>query len=285
MAEWTEIADGVLHARYQPIDVSIVAVVGEAGVLLVDSRCNPREGAELAADVDALGLGPTRWLVNTHAHYDHAFGNQAFPGALVFGHARIPAHFAEFEEPRLAAWRSAPEAQPQYDWADVVPTPPDRLLTEETEVDLGGRLVRLLPLRPGHTDTDLVVHVPDVGVWIVGDVVEESGPPMYGSGSFPLEWPGVVERLSEGIGMQEVVIPGHGKPVDRAFLVQQAGMLDAVAAAIRTGHAAGATPERIAAAASEATGWTPDWVEPAVRRGLASLGGRPRSPRPLPSAP
>jgi glyoxylase-like metal-dependent hydrolase (beta-lactamase superfamily II) len=33
----------------------------------------------------------------------------------------------------------------------------------------------------GHTDNDLLVHVPDASAWLVGDVLEESGPPMYGS--------------------------------------------------------------------------------------------------------
>jgi glyoxylase-like metal-dependent hydrolase (beta-lactamase superfamily II) len=45
---------------------------------------------------------------------------------------------------------------------------------------VGQRAVNLLPLGPGHTDTDLLVHVPDARTWIVGDVVEASGPPVYG---------------------------------------------------------------------------------------------------------
>ena len=83
MTDWTEVADGVWHARYQPIDISTVLVRGDGGLLLVDTRCNPREAAELAADVEALNMGPIRWIVNTHAHYDHFFGNAVFADAGV----------------------------------------------------------------------------------------------------------------------------------------------------------------------------------------------------------
>lgn len=51
-------------------------VRGADGLLLVDTRCNPREADEIVADIEELGRAPIRWVVNTHAHYDHSFGNQ-----------------------------------------------------------------------------------------------------------------------------------------------------------------------------------------------------------------
>ncbi|RZU65188.1 glyoxylase-like metal-dependent hydrolase (beta-lactamase superfamily II) [Microterricola gilva] len=274
MTDWAEVADGVWHARYHPIDISTVLVRGDDGLLLVDTRCNPREAAELRADVDALKLGPIRWVVNTHAHYDHSFGNQEFGGtATIYGHRRIPAHFRDFEQPRLDVWTADPAAQPQYDWADVVLTPPHELLGESRELDLGGRAARLIPLPPGHTDTDLVVHIPDADCWIVGDIVEESGPPMFGSGSFPFTWPQVIRDLAAEVGGTDVVIPGHGKAVDRRFMLRQAAELGAVADAITAAHA-----ERLGVAAATTriaadSGLPEEIVEPAVRRGFAQLGG------------
>jgi hypothetical protein len=40
-----------------------------------------------------------------------------------------------------------------------------------------------------------VVHVPDAETWVVGDVIEASGPPMFGSGCYPLEFPGSLRGL------------------------------------------------------------------------------------------
>ena len=273
MAEWIEIADGVLQARYEPLDVSICLVRGDDRLLLVDTRSNPREARELVDDVAGLGIGEIRRFVNTHAHYDHSFGNQVFAELPGFGHRGIPAHFAEFETPRLEAWNADPEAQPQYDWREVRPTPPGTLIDAPTELELGGRRVRLLPLGPGHTDTDLVVHVPDADVWIVGDVVEESGPPMYGSGSFPLDWPAVLFALAEQIDDDAIVVPGHGRPVDRAFVVEQAAALDAVAQAIRVGHARTEPIEYVIERGAGASGIPEGMVEVAVLRGYAQLNG------------
>jgi glyoxylase-like metal-dependent hydrolase (beta-lactamase superfamily II) len=274
MTDWTEVADGVWHARYQPIDISTVLVRGSEGLLLVDTRCNPREAAALTADVQALKLGAIRWVVNTHAHYDHSFGNQGFSDtARIYGHHRIPAHFREFEQPRLDVWAADPAAQPQYDWAGVVLTPPHVLIDEPYELDLGGRTVRLVPLPPGHTDTDLVVQVPDAGCWIVGDIVEESGPPMFGSGSFPLTWPHVIRELAAELGADDIVIPGHGEPVDRGFLLRQAGQLAVVAAGITAAHEQQLGVSAATARIAIDSGLPEEIIEPAVRRGYALLGG------------
>ncbi|MET0726317.1 MAG: MBL fold metallo-hydrolase [Leifsonia sp.] len=272
MATWTEVQDGVLQARYEPLDISICLVRGNDGLLLVDTRCNPREGAEILADAAELGIGEIRWVVNTHAHYDHTFGNQAFAAtAVVHGHRGIPAHFRDFEEPRLAAWTADPAAQPQYDWTGVEPTPPTVFVDDELVIDIGGRTVELVALAPGHTDTDLAVHVPDASVWIVGDVIEESGPPMYGSGSFPLGWPGVLADLAERIGAGETVIPGHGAPVDRNFVLDQARRLGVVADAIAVGFAHREPVEYVAERAAGAARLPLEMVEPAVLRGYAQL--------------
>jgi glyoxylase-like metal-dependent hydrolase (beta-lactamase superfamily II) len=273
MTDWTQIAPGVLHARYQPLDISIVVVAGGDGVLLVDTRCNPREGDELRADVEALGLGGIRWVVNTHAHYDHTFGNQVFAAdATIYGHAGIAAHHAEFEGPRLAAWAADPAAAPQYDWHGVVLSPPTAPIAVPTSLDLGGRTVELIPLPAGHTDTDIVVHVPDADVWVVGDVIEESGPPMYGSGSYPFGWPDALDALVGRLGEHDIVIPGHGRPVDRAFVQDQAQRLLRVAETIRTGWTNQESFESTAEHAASAAGFPREIVESAVMRGFDQLG-------------
>lgn len=272
MTEWLSVAEGVWQARYQPIDVSICIVRGDDGLLLVDTRCNPREAAEIMDDVHELGIGSIRWVVNTHAHYDHSFGNQVFaPSATIYGHHRVPAHFREFERGRLLSWSADPSAQPQYDWTDVVLTPPHVLVEGRLALDIGGRIVNLIALPPGHTDTDLVVHIPDAACWLVGDVVEESGPPMYGSGSFPFEWPTVVRTLAEQLGPSDVIVPGHGSAVDRAFLHAQARQLDLVAREIRAGHSEEHEVHRATASIAALSGLPEQIVEPAVRRGYAQL--------------
>lgn len=275
MTEWLSIAEGVWQARYQPLDISICLVHGDDGLLLIDTRCNPREAAELLGDVQELGLGSIRWVVNTHAHYDHSFGNQIFAtSATIYGHRGIPAHFREFERPRLARWVSAPAEQPQYDWSGVVLTPPHVLVGEKHTLDIGGRIVHMIALAPGHTDSDLVVHIPDAGCWIVGDIVEESGPPMWGSGSFPFGWPEVVRTLAEHITDTDVVVPGHGQPVNKEFLLAQARTLQLVATEILFAHEQNHSVELATRTIAAATNLPEQIVLAAVQRGFVQLSER-----------
>ena len=243
MTTWNEVADGVYQRRYDPLDVSVCVVRGADGLLLVDTRSSHRQADEIRADLRVFGDIAVRWVVNTHAHYDHCFGNARFGpgsdvGAPIYGHRRVPAHLIAYERPMLDDW-IAREVEPVAEWREVVITPPDVLIDDHVALDIGGRGVNLLHLGRGHTDNDLLVHVPDADAWLAGDLVEESGPPMYGSGSFPLEWPATVGALARRIGHDAMVVPGHGAPVGRAFVVRQQTDLQRVADVIVDLHAAG----------------------------------------------
>jgi glyoxylase-like metal-dependent hydrolase (beta-lactamase superfamily II) len=76
-----------------------------------------------------------------------------------------------------------------------------------------------------------VVLVPDVGVAVAGDLVEQGAPPWFGD-SYPLEWPDTLTALLPRLG--PVVVPGHGDVVDPAFVAAQRDDLAVVADAART---------------------------------------------------
>lgn len=266
---WIEVAPGVHHRRYDPVDVSVGVILGPQGAVVIDTRNNPREGREILDDVATSFGEPVRAVINTHADYDHTFGNAAFAGLPIFGHVRTAAHFDAYEAPRLAAVQADPDREPDKDWADVVLAPPTHLTAAEAAIAPGGREIRLIPLPPGHTDTDLAVLVPDAGVWFLGDVVEESGPPMFGSGSYPLAWPEVLAGLLIRIRTGDVVIPGHGAEVDRDFVARQALALGDVAAHIRLAHAAGASIED--ALDGHGLPWPDALLRSALERGFAQL--------------
>jgi glyoxylase-like metal-dependent hydrolase (beta-lactamase superfamily II) len=268
MAAWVEVADRVYQARYQPHDVSVCVVRGQHGLLVVDTRSSHREADEIIADLAALGPHPVRWAVNTHAHFDHSFGNARFaPGSAVgvpiYGHELVPAHHDAYERPMLARWL-ADEEEPLEDWREVVITSPTELVGERTVLDLGDRVVELRHLGRGHTDNDLLVHVPDAATWLVGDLVEESGPPMYGSGSFPLDWPRTVGVLLDTIENGATLVPGHGAPVDAAFVAAQQTDLLAVAELLTELHGAGVPAERAVEAGGQRWPFPPEGLATAV---------------------
>src|SRR5690606_8040627 len=105
---------------------------------------------------------------------------------LVLAHAGLEAHVREHEASELAAGRRGDLAlATPHAWEDVELPVPDVVVAEPRELELGGRSIMLWPLRTAHSTCDLVVHVSDAGVWLVGDVVEESGPPSFEADSDP----------------------------------------------------------------------------------------------------
>lgn len=136
---------------------------------------------------------------------------------------------------------------------------------------VGDRFVDLLHLGRGHTDNDIVLHVPDASAWIVGDLVEESGPPMYGSGCFPLEWPGTSAALTNRLGQADVVVPGHGQPVTRPFVEAQQAQLAAVADLITELHAAGVPAERARDAGAGRWPLPPEGLDQAISAAYGAL--------------
>lgn len=229
-ARWTEVADGVLVHRHEPhgVDVTCTAVLGPGGVTLVDTLGSPRACAAAVAGLRGVTRLPVVAVVLTHAHWDHTFGLVALlrtgsaPLPTVHGHVRLATHLAHQEAPELAARSAGTHTPAPGAWDDVVLVPPDVAVAEPTTVRPGGRALRLLPLPPAHTTCDLVVRVPDAGVWIVGDVVEESGPPSVEPDSDPAGWADALRDLAAQMGPDDVVLPGHGACVDRAFVADQA---------------------------------------------------------------
>jgi len=284
MATWTTVAHGIHQRRGGPFDLSVVVVEGDDGLLVVDSGADPVEGAEILADVTARFARPVVALVNTHAHFDHTFGNQVFgPGsatdAAIHGHAAIARHFERYEGPRVAAWREDHALEPDRRWEDLRLVPPTHPIATATTLDLGGRLVVLRPQSPAHTDTDLVLLLPEERVWVVGDLIEESGPPVYGSGCYPLDWPGVLDALGDELEAGDLVVPGHGSVVRREFVARQADELRVIANRFVDAHDAGL-------GAAEALAAHAEWPVPveglvgAIERAYAALDGLPLDDEP-----
>jgi glyoxylase-like metal-dependent hydrolase (beta-lactamase superfamily II) len=227
---WQEVADRVWVRRYDPFDVNVTVVGGDEGAVLVDTRTSLAEAAEVRDQLAELPLPRLVAVVLTHHHLDHCLGAGAWPGLPVWGsegcRAALRSHGIEQREWWLAR---LPEDRAVDLRASPI-VPPDHLVRDEAELDLGGRAVWLRYLGRGHTDHDLVVHVPDAATVLAGDLVEVGAPPAFEEGH-PFAWPATLGRL-EGLGA-EVVVPGHGAPTDAAFLATQREELATLAALCR----------------------------------------------------
>lgn len=246
MTGWLTHGDGVFSRHYDCLSLNIGAVICGDGVLVIDTRAHHAQARELLDHVRLLSPAPIGWVVNTHHHWDHTFGNAEFLPAEIWGHQRCAEVLrteGELMREQVKSQWASPTDIPLFD--EVVVTPPDRTFADRAILDLGGRAIELRHLGRGHTDNDIVVVVPDSDVVFAGDLIEEGAPPVFAD-SFPLEWPAAARALLQLA--RGPVVPGHGLPVRSGFVETQAEELAEVARLAAARHAEGrAVPDAAAA--------------------------------------
>ena len=273
MSEWHEVGDQVYVRRHVSMDLNCGLIVGDGACLVVDTRSHDAEARNL---IEAIRhLTPYPWtVVNTHAHYDHAFGNATFRPASIWGHRqcadRLASERGSADRTRIAA---NARADPDPLWQEfaraieaVEISPPDQVFDDTVTLRVGDRSVVLAYHGLGHTDGDVVVAVPGAGVLFAGDLVEEGAPPQFHDG-YPLDWPATLDGV---LGMVTgPVVPGHGAVVDAAFVRGQRNeiaVLASLARGIRDGI--GSMSDALAAAP-----FPPEFARVALERALLQLEG------------
>ncbi len=186
-------------------------VVGDDGVLVIDSRYTPRLAEDLLTAIRSVTNAPVRYVVNTHYHPDHSWGNMVFKaqGAAIVARSETrdallkysPAYLQFYKEHSPGTWELL---------RDVRVTAPDTTFGDETEIDLGGVKVVLRYFGPAHTAGDCVVIVPNDRVAFVGGLLSNGYHPNMGDAGADFDnWIAALGTL--GALKLAYVVPGQGK--------------------------------------------------------------------------
>lgn len=236
-----------------------VAILGDDGVLVVDSGHTPSTTARMIAEIRRLTDKPVRFLVNTHWHPDHNAGNglyrEAYPGVEIVSTPAtrdairdllpkkevneemaemvrkilkedstqkgkpLPAEVRKYYETSLAQLEAFFPELRKSDHALPTVTFESRMT-----VYLGKREVQLIFLGRANTAGDAVIYVPDSKVLMTGDLVVYPVP--YPYGSFLGEW---IEAMKKLEAMDAaVIVPGHGPVMhDKRYIDRVIALLDA----------------------------------------------------------
>lgn len=274
---FVEIADRCWVARHQVADVNVGVVAGSRGLLVIDTHSSARTARVVVEQVRTLGTGTVVAILNTHAHWDHVLGNGTF--VEEYGAAAVVAHEEAAATVQAQGAGMVERLSDTLDMTGTTPVVPDQTFSSAKVIDLGDRIVEVAHLGRGHTAGDAVAHVGDAGVLYAGDLVEESGVPGFGDDCFPLEWPETLDLMIGMLGARSLVVPGHGLPVDKEFVMHQRASIGAVAEGIRDLAGRGVA----AADMANQTAW-PYPVEDLAQAFLRGAAQLPRGGRSLPMA-
>ena len=186
-------------------------IVTSAGVVVVDPGGSRQIGESLVREIRRRTQQPIRYVINTHHHADHWMGNDAFarltPRPIIVGHANM----------RTTAQAIGPE------WLGIIArltgganrgtqvVLPDRTVSGDEVLNLGGTELRLLAFGHAHTPGDLALFWPAQRLLMTGDVLFYKRTP----GWQDADPHGNATALEALLKLEpKTVVPGHGPVTD-----------------------------------------------------------------------
>jgi cyclase len=235
-----QVRDGIYMIR-SAASGNITAFVSDDGVLLVDSKFE-REYDRYMELLRTVTDRPVRFVINTRL-------------------AEIDADIVASENAR----RRMAEAQAMG--------LPNITFDDHLTLYFGGQPLSLYWLGRGHTDGDIVIHVPEERLVLTGDLFAGWGPSIrlidYNGGGSLEEWSATLERVLE-LDF-DTVIPGHSGVTDRAMLQGYLDETVRMQEMIRELNRAGRSPDEILSAAQEEFGRLAFVILPGIQSAIAEL--------------
>jgi glyoxylase-like metal-dependent hydrolase (beta-lactamase superfamily II) len=186
--------------------IATVALATEKGIVVIETSLIRAHDARVREAIEKeFGRSDFKYLINTHFHHDHVCGNQVYSDATIVGHKNILSGMKEeltgdglvklvdkfkgMLKDREAALADSEAGSKEYVFLSefiaclrlaieelqegFVPTYPSVMFEKNMTLDMGDMTLELYSIGGMHTDSDIVVFVPEEGLVAIGDVAPD----------------------------------------------------------------------------------------------------------------
>ena len=196
-------------AENQGYRMNMAFVVGQDAVAMIETGYHEPMAREMLAHVAKITKVPVKYMINSNSQPDRFLGNEYFrrQGATIITTTAEAKRMAE----RVGMLAQINESLLGLKPGSIeIPSPPDRILDGNTELDLGGVKIKLMQFGASHTPGPFVVHIPKDNVVYGGDILYSGRLPAVIDGGNVNSWIKTFDALKK-FG-NATFVPGHGHP-------------------------------------------------------------------------
>lgn len=220
--------------------VNTTAIIGDTGVILVDTGFTDEIGTHLAKAIAKITPKPVTHVINTHNHGDHTLGNVAFKNAEIISSEQC----RELVAKTGYEWIAMVEGLTGSKFPHTKPVPASVVFKENTRTDKSIQGVKLMLWVPAgsHTPGDMMVYLPDDNVLISGDILVNHIMPNFRDGQMK-NWIGTLGQIKDLNA--KTIVPGHGPLMSTADVAAMQKRMADLYAGVEAGYKKGLSDSEI----------------------------------------
>ena len=233
-----EVAENVYAFIQENCATNSGFIVGDEGVMVIDSLMTPSLAGQVRTSVRNVTKSPIRYLINTHFHGDHVFGNQYFQPAPIVAHHNCRIELEEKFDANMARYRQRAELIPELD--QIKMTLPDVTFNDSMTIMLGDKEIQLKYYGRAHSNSDITIYLPGDKLLFIGDLAVNHTLPAFPDGHIT-KWIDVMQEVS--LIDADTIVPGHGGVGGRAEFEDSKALLELLNTEIKRGYDQGLSEE------------------------------------------
>jgi glyoxylase-like metal-dependent hydrolase (beta-lactamase superfamily II) len=227
---------------------AVIAISCQKGIVVIDAGISTGLTAKYRKIIEKVfQRNDFACLINTHGHPDHTGGNSVFTGAVIIGQENCLNEISNQRKnpeevkssldkivkdydnelqtltPRTNEWNRVycQKTRYQYAYNDVLKnlpvSVPDFTFRDSLDIFMGNVTFNLIYFGKAHSESDIIVHIPENKILMVGDLFSKYGRPGFGEENrkYSERWIKVAKWIENRLNDIDIVVDGHGQVLSK----------------------------------------------------------------------